>query len=458
MRFDSIKELQPGDTVLYNYRHARPKAGLPGSCTVSQYDTAWTGPRIVMKANNDDIYYNKWGDSILFATSLPVGAKIPMYTFSNGSYLESEVISEVPELLFAGLQDGVKTFRINAKTSGGADTTHLFDGKLFKISFGHGFKLAYNWWLFPTDTASIKIVGAPEVSKGVSNPDARVIFNIQPGNEFHYRIYNEDCGIPGCRKETILEKRFYLSRDSSGSGDTLSLSYKRFALFEVDDPVTGFDTFSVIDTQYQQFVFTNLAYLDGFNREHFYTDSVINTLCTNCSTYGWAYTFFGDTLGPRLRKQLFLGLELDTFNACFLPATPMTYDSTKLVYGDGLGLTYLYDTENQTKWRELEMVYYQKGIEVWGNPIDFSKVTHVSEPYQGGLKLFPNPARNTVLVHMDANESGLVELLDAAGRLILSHSFSDTQLTLDIRDLPRGSYVVRFSGAGFVATRQVIKM
>jgi hypothetical protein len=457
VRFDSSEAIGLGDTFWYSYGEVRATQGLPGQCTLEQNDTSWTGVRVRMNANFHHFLYNKWGDSIRFIGALALGDTVHMYSFPNGNYFRAVCISDQSETLIPPHVEGTKTFRIDAKTASGADTTHAFDNKLFKITFSHGFSLAYNWSLFPTDTTEIWIAGAPADSLGFGNTDTRTIFNIQPGNEFHYSIRDEFCGFSGCRIEDIREKRFYLTRDTSATGDTITLSYQHILINYIDDPITGLDTVYAIDTQQQLIVFSQYTYLDGFNREDFHADSIIGTLC-NCPTQGWSLISFSDSFGPRPRKRLYLDLELDSANACLYPSANTGYDSTFVEYGDGLGLTRFRDTDNSNQWHDLEMVYYQKGIEVWGEPIDFSEVTGISAPDMGALRLYPNPATDFVRLDLPSTGTTRVELLDAEGRLILSRAMSESRCTIELGDLARGFYLVRVTSQQAVSTARFVKL
>lgn len=451
IRFDSVFSPNPGDTFYYNYVETRQKSPLPGACQLKVKDTSWVGPLVKTLSNSHDYSYNRWGDSVLFIGALALGDSYVMYRYSDSSYIEARCVGDQGEELLEGLFEGTKTFRMQAKTKVGDDTANIFNGRLFKITYLHGFKLAYPWWLFPTDTTEIWLAGlAADTSRGFLNTSSSAIFNIQPGNEFHYNIHHEFCGFSGCRTETIREKRFYLSRDTSVTDDSVTLSYQRISINHIDDPITGLDTIYTIDTQQQVISFTAHAYLDGFNREDFHADSIMGTLC-NCPTHGYSIISFTDSLGPRPRKHLFLDLELDTANACLYPSANTGYDSTFVEYGDGLGLTRFRDTDNNTEWHRLDLVYYQKGIEFWGEPIDFSEVTVVEEP-ANQVQLYPNPVEN--MIHITASDEQVqnVELLNATGSVMRAYAYPGNT-GIDVSDLGAGFYLARIttSNGAFVA-------
>ena len=69
-----------------------------------------------------------------------------------------------------------------------------------------------------------------------------------------------------------------------------------------------------------------------------------------------------------------------------------------------------------------------------------------------GIGLFPNPT--TGIVHIDAEEVLMVEVVDMSGRKV--RSFAHTG-TVDMSDLPVGSYMMRISTSQGIAVRKVVK-
>ena len=391
-----------------------------------------------------------------FYPGVAIGTAWPLITFNDSSYIEIKVTAQEDEVIFGG-DELTRTYRLQYKDSLGADSTHVFNGKEFKITYNYGFNQTYNLWLFPTDTTALRIAGAPAIHLGFGNTDSRTIFNIQPGNELHYKTYEEFCGFSGCRKETTEEARFYLGRHFSDNEDTLVLPYRRVGITEIDDPVTGLETLSFIDTQQQRIIFSQLGYLEGFNREDFHADSIIGTFCS-CPTHGWALITFNDSLGPRPRKRLFIDLELDTANQCLYPSPNTGYDSTFIEYGDGLGLTRFYDTDNSIWWKQVDLVYYQKGREFWGEPFDFTALNASAYLPQKRLKLFPNPVKDVLHIEMDSEVPVTVEVVDAMSRPMRSVSGKGGIVDLDVHDLAQGAYFVRVVSGNQAATQRFVKL
>jgi hypothetical protein len=64
------------------------------------------------------------------------------------------------------------------------------------------------------------------------------------------------------------------------------------------------------------------------------------------------------------------------------------------------------------------------------------------------LKVFPNPSKGIVHLSWDENiPSGIFEVIDAKGKIVLSQNFNTDRLDLDLRHLEDGFYVLRLTPA-----------
>lgn len=72
------------------------------------------------------------------------------------------------------------------------------------------------------------------------------------------------------------------------------------------------------------------------------------------------------------------------------------------------------------------------------------------------LSVYPNPARETVIVEWDGNTSAQVELYDIQGRFVLDTRMVGDRLTLPISHLNRGTYVLRLVTSTDVVTERLI--
>ena len=85
------------------------------------------------------------------------------------------------------------------------------------------------------------------------------------------------------------------------------------------------------------------------------------------------------------------------------------------------------------------------GLAFYTTDIPVDVVSSTSIPQNAGIKVFPNPASDQILVQSTiANSSEqVVQLYDLSGKLLRAYQSADTQLVLEVADLPKGIYLVK---------------
>ena len=87
--------------------------------------------------------------------------------------------------------------------------------------------------------------------------------------------------------------------------------------------------------------------------------------------------------------------------------------------------------------------------------------THSSLAHSPAIDLYPNPARDQIRIKYDLyNLSEMrIEMLSANGQVVRRWDYDDQQkgeLNLPTTDLPRGIYLVRITGEGFLWDQKLI--
>lgn len=115
------------------------------------------------------------------------------------------------------------------------------------------------------------------------------------------------------------------------------------------------------------------------------------------------------------------------------------------VSGVEYGFQYISEGQNSTYFADLDAAY----------------LTGRKDPESLlGLQLFPVPAMDKVYVRLNNPSNAIKELqlLDAAGRVLQSHSgLSGQQTQLDLADLPNGLYFIKVSSALGTETKRILK-
>lgn len=116
----------------------------------------------------------------------------------------------------------------------------------------------------------------------------------------------------------------------------------------------------------------------------------------------------------------------------------------KVVYhGDSL---YLYDSFGTVLYREqlakVQRLTYSEG----GNP-----TTGMTDAQSDAtrLRVYPNPTAETLVVEGLLAEDGQVRLYDQQGQLVKTGAADAARTTLDVSDLPAGTYLLLCEGGAF---------
>lgn len=433
-----------GDTLFQFYRVTMEDGQQPGSCTHGIDHIPFTGEKLLITDSIINNYlFNDQGDSIRFRPGEALGTTFWMYKFPDGRIMEATVVDDRYRTIL-GQYEPVKIWRMQVKDNQGNPVPHIMNGREWEITLRMGFLTAFNIRNFPNDTTQYHLVGYTGLQAGVSHPTNARIHDILPGQEMHYIGYREDCGFAGCDTTFTFEKRFALQRNQSG--DTLVITYKR-TLAEVYQPTA--DTTITQDTIRDTTYLNTLTYLDGVNREYFEYEPGL---------FGYSVVYRDSATGPRFWKRLYLNHAFDSSNLCLEALTPN--DTFSLIaYGDGLGVTWIRST-NQITRTDKRLVYYQRGVTTWGEPINFSRILSVPLTNLPQLRVWPNPV-DEVLQLSVAGLGGavLVEVFAMDGRLLhrqIAQS-SDGVTAIPASNWPSGVLLVRFSNGNGSASVRIVK-
>lgn len=96
--------------------------------------------------------------------------------------------------------------------------------------------------------------------------------------------------------------------------------------------------------------------------------------------------------------------------------------------------------------------------ELFVDNLNFSRIFGASlkKPFQVSFSLKPNPAVNSIQISLPGDKpSGLARIFDASGREVQTAAISNLNSSIDISNLPSGTYLVKVDG--FFGSRRLIK-
>jgi hypothetical protein len=72
-------------------------------------------------------------------------------------------------------------------------------------------------------------------------------------------------------------------------------------------------------------------------------------------------------------------------------------------------------------------------------------------------QVFPIPADDRLTIRAPGNSSATAQVIDPAGRAVMSFAVQGDQASFDLRDLKPGMYLLRLASAGTARQRRFIK-
>jgi hypothetical protein len=408
---------------------------------------SWMGNKAIIQSNGDSFFYNKNNEPILIKANANIDDTWIAFEIEDSLVVQAIVI-EVDTMSFLGMNDSVKIVGFEVFD----EQMQLVDlplnsyqiilsknyGLVQTLSFLHFpfFDQLSDYWTYSVEFNQMPIVGMDNPQIGVQNLTMLSAFDFQPDDELHIEYESTYCYYSN--KQWIKLK--YLSRMESA--DTLYYDVRRETYSEVFDGEELYTNFIVdtvaefytIDTAFdklpdqavadQYVAYTNyMINAPRFEKSHTLQMSGLSFSDENC----WAMNYFDGCLSTGVHK---LGLGGPYY---------------KCIYG------------SQISKRQLK--YYQKGEEIWGEPIVFTSVPSFLNNQE--ISIYPNPANGDVLYLSDIQTFGkfFVDIYNSENRLVLSRKISEsTGSFIDISDLSPGVYFVKFNNARQAFVTKLIRL
>lgn len=234
------------------------------------------------------------------------------------------------------------------------------------------------------------------------------------------------------------------------------------------DPVSGVDTIVV--------VYTNPCRLTNMITGLDYHFS-IRSLCTSGLNGGWSDTIIATVAYCKPVKNV----RIIPIGATAVNVTWDITDNEQRMWeveyglrgfyeGDGTGTTVITTTNSYTLTGLNMTTTYDVFVRarcnngfysIWTQRSRFAIAGIDTPDDENGMTLYPNPADKEVSIYVKSHAGDYsVDVVDMKGRIVKSHTFAEvgenTPMTLDISDLPRGTYFVKITSGEFKAVRKLI--
>lgn len=429
VRIDSIY-VQGSETYYYNHKILEEK--LSGSGCFAEYsDSSWLGHQIIASSNGDYVFFNQALDSILIKSLAPLNDTWVLYEFGNGDYVEA-TITNIDTATVLGNLDSVKTLSLQVKDVSNNIVTHPINNEVLQFSKQNGWIQFFSFHEFPNSTTPYNLVGSSaQPNVGILNPSQTDFFDFNVGDEIHtkgeYRMQFAQWQY-GQHKQI----KTILSKTISTNQDTITYTYEKCLAAINSDGMAGIsDTVYITDTLIERIVLSEPSNLNQLTHE-LAPDSV-----------GFSLTSIRNFASDRRQKVTHNYYYYDDFNNCWT----LYLDVWPHIWIEGLGGPF------QNGFYRTDMpVYYKKGTETWGTPVDcstFLNIATISTP-NNAVKVFPNPFTETTNIQIEDfkdNENWSVQLLDVTGKIVCSENIHKAPFILYKENLAVGVYFYRISNA-----------
>ncbi len=375
-------------------------------CDLKRKGDFFLGSKMIKKSYTDHWYVNRWGDTLRFHVDVqaPIGSSyILMETDSLRFRAVFENLSYEVDNPILGVIQNLITQRIEVENLNGTPLAHPFDGKRFGITQFFGFNTIFNIHNFPSDTQIYTLKGSsvPFIEVDVRGLYPNTIFDIRPGYERHFV---ENYSVAGQRVRQLKYSLLTVSRIDRN--DSIILSHRR--AFLVKDLIEKDSTFR-IDTVMEKISLNSYKFLEASEGEaSLFGIAVPLDSFFRISHEGLIF----DSL-PRFQEKIARVYQQKFPN---LNCLKRAMDGDSMIFAENLGKVFWRHEAGDTAI-ELKLHYFQRGVQTWGHPIDFSQYNGVEEKVLKA-QIGPNPFGSELRVAFsDEGAERTVVLRDIQGRV-----------------------------------------
>jgi hypothetical protein len=411
----------------------------------------WVGEKIRMNPQTGlHRIYTAQGDSIEIHVQAEPGDTWVAQDLGSGAYFQGEVLSVNWEETSLGIPDSVKRIKFRMINSEGESSEIDYMNDTLMLSKEYGllntwrFSFLTGWYepyITNIDDASggfYHLVGFENdtLRAGIANLTREDIYDFDPGDVLHLLEEFDGGGIARVRE--------ILDRDDSGPTpvfETLVLDINFNGNFDDNPEITAVfhDTLSTGDGLFGAWLFQGEANVSKLPWEPV-PDNI----------YLGNYTKLTMTLDENGRRrkhnyQELYSLIYDEWDECWYISGIGTLCPPNNVFHnfiEGLGGPYQ-ECSNYSH----NLVYYVKGEEEWGTPMDFSTILASEDRHSAnGIRLYPNPAGEVLYIEVSEAMETMV-ISDLSGKVVRRFAnFSPKTLrSIDLSGLAPGIYVCIFT-------------
>jgi hypothetical protein len=347
-------------------------------------------------------------------------------------------LSQIMNQNIFGVVDSVKTFTLQVFDSLNNPISHILNGETYQFSENYGFVSAPDFYYFPS-TMKHDLTGIQNTRLGIYNITRNDIYDFEIGDEFHIREGTIFSGH--YYKVIILTKQ--LDADNNWEY-TYDVPRHIFAGYDFDiDADTAIELSGTVPLQL----------LPQAVISPFHLPNVFHQYNSGFSTFN---TFEKSRYNNRNQKRFDTGF-WQNFNNCWSVA--FISGSQKDTYIEGLGGPY--GGSSSGSGITAFLVYYKKGNETYGTPVDFDLLMPTKSVINksDNLKIYPNPAQDFINIEIE-NVSKLdfnILIINNLGQIVQQVILTQNVQQIPVSHLPKGIYTLQIRKEETVFVKRFMK-
>lgn len=387
-------------------------------------------------------------DTFSINKNLQLGDSSIFYTYPNHFYISLKFNSVLSGNVLSQ-SDSVRKYSLSIYDSLNVHVLSSTDTLSIQISKSHGIvqfiNLAdiHNSGFILNGITGVYLTGITNPDLGFVKTDAYDVFNFDIGDEFQYTHFSAFGPMPIRSvywSKKVLDKT-YTSFDSS-----FHYTWQRDSLqfdFNNGNIISTIFTHDTISRTIQLSLF---SFLNGLPFT-FYPDAFDNGKILTSSGP------FCDSTTIRMQGLFYI----DTLTNCL---AQYFYDNVVdvWIYEKGKGLVHSYPSDYPSNG--LRMVYYKKGNESCGTPINFAQLLGTIDlTIQNSIQIFPNPSQDEITIEFSTGITPQqIIITDEFGREIKKFNTQKSITQLDIQSLASGIYFLKIQiQNGNIEVRKFVK-
>jgi len=437
IRIDSVA-VAGSDSLFFTYKVVddNPIRPITGCYLVN--DTGWAGYKVIIKLNGDNLFITTKGDSVVLKTLANLNDTWRLNELGNNEYIQGTISLNTTETIL-GVMDSIKYIKLQAY-NGTTQISHPINNLYFKISKDYGLVQSFRIADFPLQTTIYTIDGISNPLLGIQNLTADEVYNFNVGDTFQY-IYDDRWEVYSFDLE--YSQDVILSKNVSLTGDTLDYFTDRMVHHRRFDGLSHIDTtYFIHDTITNQIILSSNYFFSTFCKD---IDKFPHELYTNST--GFSEELQDTSLNGRRYKIFPTYLEYDSpDSSCIGDFYIGRCIFDDFAFADGIGMVYDIDHSEWGYCRNHQLVYYRKGGETWGAPLDWPKILGIGELSKSylGITISPNPLTSFSTLQLNTQlTSAEVVIYNMLGKEMLRKTLTGNSMEIEKGTLGSGVYFVR---------------